>query len=47
MLGRYRVDGDVLTLCLAPDGRDRPPGLAAPAGSKALLVTLKRAKPKE
>ena len=46
LAGVYRVDGDTLTLCLGADGA-RATAFESPAGSKLLLMVLKRAKKKE
>jgi uncharacterized protein (TIGR03067 family) len=42
--GIYQVDGDTLTVCLPDDpAGERPKKFEAPAKSKALLLTFKRA----
>jgi uncharacterized protein (TIGR03067 family) len=47
-VGVYRLDGDTLVLCLAfGKGAARPKKFASPAGSDALLITLKRVKKKD
>ena len=43
MFGIYKFDGDALVLCLAQKG-DRPTDFTAAAGSRRVLVTLKRIK---
>jgi uncharacterized protein (TIGR03067 family) len=42
--GLFRVEGDALTLCLVGQAAARPKKFEAPAGSKAMLITLKRVK---
>jgi uncharacterized protein (TIGR03067 family) len=43
-LGIYEVKGDVLRLCVAEQGKDRPTEFASKEGSNADLTTLKRVK---
>jgi len=39
----YKIDGDTLTICSSADG-ERPKAFDAPAGSKFVLLVLKRMK---
>jgi uncharacterized protein (TIGR03067 family) len=43
--GRYELQDDVLTICGAQPGRERPTGLAAKDGSDHTLIRLNRVKP--
>jgi uncharacterized protein (TIGR03067 family) len=42
--GVYKVEGDMLTMCLAGLGTARPDTFEAPAGSDRILITFKRVK---
>jgi uncharacterized protein (TIGR03067 family) len=42
--GIYELKGDTLKWCFSMPDEERPTEFAAPAGSKALFITLKRAK---
>ena len=44
--GLFKIDGDTLTLCFAggKDEADRPTKFESAAGSRTMLITLKRAK---
>jgi uncharacterized protein (TIGR03067 family) len=41
--GIFKVDGDVLVVCVTPEG-DRPKRFESPDGSEVRLLTLRRAK---
>jgi uncharacterized protein (TIGR03067 family) len=45
LVGIYKLEGDLYTVCLAEPGRDRPTEFSAKAGSGWVLEVLKRQKP--
>lgn len=45
--GIYRLDGDTLTICMAPPDGERPEAFEAPAGSGRSLMSFRRVTEKE
>jgi hypothetical protein len=45
MKGIYAVEGTTLTLCLVPEGQDRPSQLMSKAGPSELSFVLRRIEP--
>jgi uncharacterized protein (TIGR03067 family) len=45
VLGIYRIEGQILTICVADVGQPRPVEFAAKAGSKQTLQSFRRIKP--
>src|SRR5262245_27417208 len=45
--GIYRIDKEMLTICVAEGGGDRPTKFEAPAGTRIMLVTFKRVEKKK
>ena len=43
--GIYKLDGNVLTVCVAEPGKERPKELSSAEGSGQILLVFKRAKP--
>jgi uncharacterized protein (TIGR03067 family) len=43
ILGIFKTDGDTLTLAMSKDGT-RPTKFESPAGSRVMVITMKRAK---
>jgi hypothetical protein len=43
--GIFKLERDILTLCLSAEGKDRPTSLESQQGQERLLVTMKRQKP--
>lgn len=46
VLGIYKLDGDILTICMASPKQDRPKEFTAKKGSGKTLMTFKREKPR-
>ena len=44
-LGIYQIEGDLLTICRAAPGKDRPTEFSSKLGSGQTLMTYKRAAP--
>ena len=44
LLGIFRLDGDILTLCVAMDGQPRPTEFSSPRRSQITLIVFKRMK---
>jgi uncharacterized protein (TIGR03067 family) len=42
----FRVEGDTLTICYCNTSNDRPNRFESPAGTNLILMTFRRAKPK-
>lgn len=44
LLGRYKLDGDTLTIAFAEPGKDRPKEFASKEGSGVVVAVMKKAK---
>src|SRR5262245_61031434 len=44
MLGIYKIDGDTLTICYAPGGKERPTTFEPADGVRVAVMVLRRAK---
>jgi uncharacterized protein (TIGR03067 family) len=48
LLGIYKLEGDILTICMAPKGKDRPAKFEAiPGTDDTLMIFKKKTKPQD